>query len=68
MKREDNNFNMKGLTNGPIKICPVCGFSFRSLDPATGKIIKLCPMCGFKFIGPNVVPEKPNNSNKKILY
>ena len=68
MKRKETKFNIKGLANGPLKICPVCGFSFRAFDPATGKKLEICPMCEFKFIEPNIFPEKPRDVDKKILY
>ncbi|MHA1660639.1 MAG: hypothetical protein ACTSUT_16130, partial [Promethearchaeota archaeon] len=46
---------IKGLATGPIKICPVCGFSFKIIDPTTGKKVKACPMCKHEFFEPNIL-------------
>ena len=50
-----------------IKICPVCGFSFKPYDPKTKKKISVCPMCGYKIIDPNVLPDKPDEFDKKFF-
>ena len=68
MKRKENKSNIKGLANGTLKICPVCGFSFRAFDPLTRKKINICPMCGFKFVEPNIFPEEARDSDKKFLF
>jgi len=48
--------NIKGIDKRLIKTCPVCGYSFNSIDPKSKKQIKTCPMCGYKFIEPDIHP------------
>lgn len=52
---KNNNLRGEDLENSLIKVCPVCGFSFKPYDPKTKKKITVCPMCGYKFIEP---PDK----------
>jgi rubrerythrin len=40
-----------------LKICPACGYSFKSFDPRKQKKIKKCPMCGYKLMEPSIFPE-----------
>jgi len=54
MKKNNNN-----LGNMSIKICPVCGFSFKPYDPKTKKKIVVCPMCGHT--------HKPDEFDKKFF-
>lgn len=50
-----------------IRVCPACGFSFRTFDPKTGRKIKKCPMCGFELPDPDVFPKQPKDFNHKII-
>ena len=50
-----------------LKTCPACGFSFKSIDPNTGKYKKSCPKCGFKISEPNIFPPHPRDFDKKII-
>ena len=50
-----------------LKICPACGFSFKPVNPLTGKYRKTCPQCGFKLSEPSINPQKPRNFDKKIV-
>ncbi len=67
MGKLEKNKNIKGLATGPIKICPVCGFSFRIVDPTTGKKLKACPMCKHEFFEPNIFPRKSNNFDRRFF-
>ncbi|MFX1572878.1 MAG: hypothetical protein ACFFB0_09020 [Promethearchaeota archaeon] len=57
----------KRISNSFIRICPRCGFSFRSIDPKTNKKIKICPMCGYKFIDPDISPNKSSENDYKLI-
>jgi len=59
--------NFKGIANGPLKICPICGFSFKAFDSRTGKKINICPKCGQKLIEPNIIPQKTNDFNRRFF-
>jgi len=50
-----------------LKICIACGFSFKSVDPKTGKRQKSCPKCGFKIVEPSTFPPNPRDFDKKIV-
>jgi len=50
-----------------IRVCPACGFSFRTFDPNTGKKLKNCPMCGYKLADPDVFPKNKKNFSKRII-
>lgn len=50
-----------------IRVCPACGFSFRTFDPKTGKKIKKCPMCGYELTDPEVYPKNPKNFKKRLI-
>lgn len=67
MKKNNNNLKIKGLENILIKVCPVCGFSFKPYDPKTKKKISVCPMCGHKFMDPNILPNKPDEFDKNFF-
>ena len=67
MKKNNSNLKVKGLGKLLIKICPVCGFSFKPYDPKTKKEIIVCPMCGHKFLKPNILPNSPDKCDKKFF-
>lgn len=48
---------MEDFNKNLLRICPVCGFSFRAsdLDLKTQKV--QCPMCGYEFSDPNLPPQ-----------
>jgi rubredoxin len=48
-----------------LLICPVCGYSFRNLDPKVQKGIIRCPMCGYEF-KENKFPASPFEFDKKF--
>ena len=50
-----------------IRVCPACGFSFKTFDPKTGRKIKKCPMCGFELPDPDVFPKSPKDFNRKMV-
>ena len=50
-----------------LKVCPACGFSFKSVDPYTRKYQKSCPKCGFKFSQPSIFPPNRQDFDKKII-
>ena len=50
-----------------LKICPACGFSFKSVDPRTGKSQKSCPQCGFKITEPSIFPPNSQDFDKRMI-
>ncbi|MFX0043111.1 MAG: hypothetical protein ACFE8L_09375 [Candidatus Hodarchaeota archaeon] len=56
-----------GLGNSMIRVCPVCGFSFKPYDPKTKKKLIACPMCGHKIVDPSVFPDKQDEFDKKFI-
>lgn len=56
-----------GLGNSMIRVCPVCGFSFKPYDPKTKKKLIACPMCGHKIVDPSVFPDKQDEFDKKFF-
>jgi hypothetical protein len=50
-----------------IRVCPACGFSFRTFDQKTGKKQKKCPMCGYEIKDPDVAPRNTKNFDKRII-
>ena len=67
MKKNQKKIKIKGIINSSVRICPRCGFSFRSIDPKTKKKVNLCPMCGYKFIEPDVFPKSPSENDYKFI-
>ena len=67
MKKPITNNNEKINNSDFLTTCPVCGFSFNSIDPRTSKKVKKCPMCGQKFKDPNIFPQKPNDVDPKTF-
>jgi len=67
MKKNQKKIKIKGIINENVRICPVCGFSFKFINPKTHKKVKVCPMCGHKFIEPNVFPKKPSENDYRFL-
>ncbi len=61
MKKLINKNNDKIKESDFLIICPVCGFSFKAINPRTSKKVEECPMCGHKFKDPNIFPQKPND-------
>jgi len=58
MIMKKNNFEkvkIRRHNNDFILTCPVCGYSFRQIDPR-GLKKKVCPMCGYKFNHPDLNP------------
>ncbi|MFX1311873.1 MAG: hypothetical protein ACFFHD_04550 [Promethearchaeota archaeon] len=67
MKKKQKKVKIKGIINVNIRVCPVCGFSFKSIDPKTKKKVKICPMCGHMFIDPDIFPKKPDQNDYRFL-
>lgn len=63
----EKKIKIKGIENDLIKTCPVCGYSFRVLDPTSKKATKTCPMCGYKFIEPHFPPDGKDNFEKRFF-
>ncbi len=59
--------NNKNINNIALKICPACGFSFKSIDIMTSKPRKNCPQCGFKIIKPSIFPSNTENFDKRFI-
>ncbi|MFW9937337.1 MAG: hypothetical protein ACFFD5_06785 [Candidatus Thorarchaeota archaeon] len=59
MKDDKKILKVKGFGAPLIITCPVCGYSFKALDPKSKK--KVCPMCGHTFYEPNVSPREPKH-------
>ena len=66
-KELGNRLVVKVMNNNLIRTCPTCGFSFRPFDSQKKKKIKICPMCGYNFIEPNILPEKPEDFDKRYI-
>ncbi len=63
----EKKIKIKGIGKDFIITCPVCGYSFRGLDPTSKKTTKTCPMCGYKFIEPHFLPDGKDNFEKRFL-
>ncbi|MHA1192780.1 MAG: hypothetical protein ACTSP9_10850 [Promethearchaeota archaeon] len=63
----DKKIKIEGIGNDLIKTCPVCGYSFRILDPTSKKPINKCPMCGTHIIEPHFPPDGKNNFEKRFF-
>lgn len=67
MKESKDGIKIKGIGNNFIRTCPVCGFTFRILDPKTKKKITVCPMCGYKFVDPDLKPYDKDKVKKRFF-
>lgn len=67
MKKNQKKIKIKRILNHSVRVCPRCGFSFRSIDPKTNKKVKICPMCGYKFIDPDIIPKRPSENDYKFI-
>ena len=55
----EENVNIPDKT---IKVCPACGFNFRSFEEK-----KKCPKCGYEFGSPNVPPRDSDDFKKRKI-
>lgn len=67
MKKFINMNNEKIKHSDFLITCPVCGFSFKAIDPRTSKKVKECPMCAHKFKDPNIFPQKPDDVGRRTF-
>ncbi len=67
MKKNKRDVGLKGISTDFLKMCPACGYTFRTFEKRSQEKVEKCPMCGYKFIEPNVLPQKPNDFNKKYI-
>ncbi|MFX1493478.1 MAG: hypothetical protein ACFFBZ_04285 [Promethearchaeota archaeon] len=67
MKKNEKDLNLKGKRNSLIRTCPVCGFSFRTIDSKTKRKVTVCPMCGHKFKEPDIFPFDNDRLNKRFF-
>jgi rubrerythrin len=57
---------MKIKKNNLIKVCPVCGYSFKNFDEDKLRNIKKCPMCGYTVSQPKIQQTKEDFFQKRI--
>jgi len=67
MKEDKKKLKVKGFGNPLIITCPVCGYSFKPLDPKSRSKKRVCPMCGHAFYEPNILPQEPKDFDNNFF-
>jgi ribosomal protein S27E len=47
MKEIKNEFKINRIRSPMVITCPICGFTYRIINPKSGKKKIKCPMCGY---------------------
>lgn len=55
---EDTNRNL-------LRVCPVCGFSFKAFDIESRNQKIKCPMCGYEFSKTDLSPQFSKKGDMK---
>ena len=67
MKDDKKKINIKGYGAPFLITCPVCGYSFKTLDPKSRTKKRVCPMCGHAFYEPNISPREPKEFDRDFF-